>query len=146
MEAAPTIRFNWSKITTDEFAILERYDPEVATDITIYIGFNAEPSDRLIAVQVKSVLNQQQKVCLALAVTCIFIFSPEDWEVLNDKEKKVVTIDVPLALHLASLSLSTLRGILHAKTEGLPINTFVLPPINVTEMVKEKVVIVNKLS
>jgi hypothetical protein len=144
MEATPTIRFNWAKITTDEFAVVEKYDPAVATDITIHIGFDAEPVDRQVALQVKGVFNQQEKVCLVLAVTCIFILSPEDWATVYDKEQKVVTIDVPLALHLASLSLSTLRGVLHAKTEGLPINNFVLPPINVAEMVKEKVVIVDK--
>jgi len=144
MEAIPTIRFNWAKITTDEFAVLEKYDPAVATDITIHIGFDAEPGDRLVPVQVKGLFNQQQKVCLVLAITCIFMVSPEDWIALYDREQMVVTIEVPFAVHLASLSLSTLRGVLHAKTEGLSINTFVLPPINVAEMVKEKVVIMVK--
>jgi len=144
MEATPAIRFNWAKIMTDEFAVLEKYDPAVTTDITIHIGFDAESTDRLVAVQIKVVFNQQQKVCLVLAVTSIFILSTEDWVILYDREQKIITIEIPLALHLASLSLSTLRGVLHAKTEGLPMNTFVLPPINVSEIVKEKVVIAKK--
>jgi hypothetical protein len=141
MEATQTIRFNWAKITTDEFAVVEKYDPAVATDITIHFGFDAEPDDRLVAVQVKGVFSQQEKVYLVLAVTCFFVISPEDWVTLHDKEQKAVTLDVPLTLHLASLSLSTFRGVLHAKTESLPINTVVLPLINVAEIVKKKVLI-----
>lgn len=141
MEETPTIRFNWAKITTDEFAIVEKYDPTIPADITIHMGFDTEPADKIIALQVKVIIKQQQKVCLVLAVTSFFVLPQEDWAPLYNSHQKILTVDIPLSLHLASLSLSTLRGVLHVKTEGLSINTFVLPPINVAEMVKERVVI-----
>ena len=37
--------------------------------------------------------------------------------------------------------MGTLRGVLHAKVENTPYNMFILPTINVTELVKEDIVI-----
>ena len=36
------------------------------------------------------------------------------------------------------MTIGTTRGILHAKTEGTCFNKYVLPTINVTEIIKEK--------
>ncbi len=49
------------------------------------------------------------------------------------------TLIVPKGLlcHLAMLTVGTSRGILHAKTEGTCFNKYVLPTINVTEIIKE---------
>ena len=41
--------------------------------------------------------------------------------------------------HLSVITVGTARGVLHAKTENTPFNKFVLPTINVTELVKEDV-------
>ncbi|MPN63841.1 hypothetical protein SDC9_211608 [bioreactor metagenome] len=41
--------------------------------------------------------------------------------------------------HLAVITIGTARGILHAKTENTPFNQYVLPTINVSEMIKDDV-------
>ena len=54
-------------------------------------------------------------------------------------DNKTNTLNVPHGFpgHLAMLTGGTTRGILHAKTEGTCYNQYVLPTINVTEIIKE---------
>jgi hypothetical protein len=41
--------------------------------------------------------------------------------------------------HLTMITVSSVRGVLHAKTEGTIFNKYLLPTLDVTEMVKEDV-------
>ena len=45
-----------------------------------------------------------------------------------------------LAVHFAVLTIGSARGILHAKTEGTPFNEFLLPTIDVNNMLEEDVI------
>ncbi|HTO34642.1 MAG TPA: hypothetical protein VLZ72_00270, partial [Flavobacterium sp.] len=45
-----------------------------------------------------------------------------------------------LAVHFAVLTIGSARGVLHAKTEGTPFNEFLLPTIDVNNMLKENIV------
>lgn len=53
-----------------------------------------------------------------------------------EAESKTLTVPKGFLCHLAMLTVGTSRGILHAKTEGTCFNKYVLPVINVTEIIK----------
>ena len=55
----------------------------------------------------------------------------------QDAEK--IVIPKEFATHLLVLTIGTLRGVLHSKTENTEYNNFVLPTINVTEMINSDV-------
>jgi len=65
--------------------------------------------------------------------TCIFHIEPSDWEMLIIE--KGLLIPKVFITHLTLLTIGTVRGILHAKTEGTNFNGFLLPTVNVTELV-----------
>ena len=44
---------------------------------------------------------------------------------------------------MATIVVGTVRGIIHAKTEGTVLNAIVLPPINLTEIIKDDILIEN---
>ena len=46
--------------------------------------------------------------------------------------------------HLIVLTIGTVRGILHAKTEGTKYNSYILPTINVAELIKTDIVFSKK--
>ncbi|MBN9383475.1 MAG: hypothetical protein J0H74_22145 [Chitinophagaceae bacterium] len=140
MNELQTIRFSWIKITTDEFAVIEHFDTS-RMDIAINIGFAALPPEHVLAIQTKCTFNQQGKPRLVIAVSGYFDIDPVDWQTMYDKEKKTLYLALQPARALASLTLSTLRGVLHAKTEGLSVNAIPLPPIDLAEIVKEPVFI-----
>ena len=142
MAALQTIQFGWYKILTDEFAVTEeKYDPSAKADMKINLGFACMEAEMLLALQVKCLFYQQEKLLLAIAVSCLFIINPEDWGKMYDSPNKTLTLPRPPALHLAGLTVGTTRGALHAKTENLPMNAVIVPPVNLNEIIKEKVII-----
>ena len=58
----------------------------------------------------------------------------------ND-EANSLTIPKGFLNHMAMLTIGTTRGILHAKTENTSFNTFVVPPINLSDLIHEDAVI-----
>ena len=41
--------------------------------------------------------------------------------------------------HITMISISSVRGVLHAKTEGTEFNKYLLPTLDVTKMVEEDI-------
>lgn len=143
MENKDQISFGLRKITTEQFAIIESAFDKSNQNIQIgnglRFGFNLEK--RVITVLLSVQFNQDKGPFLLLEIGCLFEIIPEHWKTLYDEDTKEIKIPIALARHLVVLAMGTLRGVLHAKTENTPFNMFLLPTINVTEMVKEDVTI-----
>jgi hypothetical protein len=134
------IRFTFSKIVTDEFALLpEGYAPSIGATMKIALGFAGKTEDRSIGIQAKCMFYQEEKLLLVIAVSCWFKIAEEDWITLYKEENKTFLLPRAHALHLASITVSTARGVLHAKTENQVMNTLIVPPINLNEIIKEDI-------
>ena len=57
------------------------------------------------------------------------------------KQDNKIIIPKELLAHFGVHTIGTARGILHCKTEGTQFNTFILPPINVSERITEDIII-----
>ena len=57
----------------------------------------------------------------------------------ENKEKKELIVPKGFISHLVMISIGTTRGVLHSKTENTIYNKFLLPTINVNELIKEDV-------
>lgn len=137
-----SIRFVFNRITTDEFALTaEKYDPAVPSEMKIGMAFNFIKEEQVIVGQVKCMFYQLEKLLIVIAVSCLFKIVAEDWEKIYNEENKTFVLSRSPALHLASLTVSTARGVLHAKTENNVRNAIVIPPVNVNEMFKEDVIV-----
>ncbi len=142
MAELQNIHFAWYRITTDEFALTdEKSDTAVNAEMRINLGFNSIQQDRVITIQTKCLFYQGDKLLMVIAVTCFFIIAPEDWEHIYNAETTTLTIPLLPARHLASLCVSTTRGILHSKTEQMPEYNFIIPPVDLNEIIKEKVIV-----
>ena len=146
MENKDQISFGLRKITTEQFAIIESaYDKtqeNVQIGNSLRFGFNLEK--RIIIVFLSVQFNQDKGPFLITEIGCFFQIVEEDWSTLYNAELGEIKLPKPLAMHLVVLSMGTLRGVLHAKVENTPFNMFLLPAINVTELVKEDVLINTK--
>jgi hypothetical protein len=65
---------------------------------------------------------------------CHFAIKPESWEKLLNDGQKILVVPKGLMQHLAMLTVGTTRSILHAKTENTIFNKYVIPTINVAEI------------
>lgn len=78
-------------------------------------------------------LLNKQKVFIKIQVSCHFNIEPDTWtSFLKDSN---VVVPKNFISHLTILTIGTSRGILHAKTEGTEFNQFILPTINVNQLV-----------
>ncbi|REG87870.1 hypothetical protein [Winogradskyella sediminis] len=134
------IGFSLKKITTEQFAIIEsafKEGEDVQFSVNAKYGINEK--DKMVAVFVSPAFYQDKKAFLVLEIACHFKIVDDAWESFKNKDKTKLTIPVDFMRHLIMLTIGTARGVLHSRTENTPFNNFLMPTINVTEIVKSGV-------
>lgn len=141
MENKTSIGFGLRKITTEQFAIIEsaynKDNAEIRLGNTLRFGVNAEK--RMVTVLLSVQFSQENNPFLILQIGCQFEIASEHWQHFYKLEEESLTLPLAFARHLVVLAMGTLRGVLHAKTENTSFNKYLLPTINITELVKEDV-------
>ncbi|MCP4053319.1 hypothetical protein [Mesoflavibacter sp. CH_XMU1422-2] len=131
------IGFKLNKINTQQFAIIDDSYSSEKDDFTIEtnLGFGIDSKNAAIISLVKIEFEQDQNPFLIIEVSCEFDISSEFWKEFDNKDK--VRIPKGFMAHLAMITVGTTRGILHSKTENTKFNEFILPTLNITEMITE---------
>lgn len=143
MENKDQISFGLRQISTEQFAIIESaFDEskdnfELGTELRF--GFNTDK--RIITPLLAINFSQDKNPFLLLEIGCHFEIIEEHWNNLFNSDTKELKLPKELARHLVMLTVGTLRGVLHAKTENTPFNKFFIPTVNVNDLVKEDLVI-----
>jgi len=139
-KAVNTVGFKLHRIITEQFAIIkESYDnsnEEVGLSINLQFGLDKE--NHLIASSVQIQFMQNSKPFLVVQVANQFEVEEQAWKSFIKDDNRLI-IPKGFASHLVVLTVGTLRGVLHARTENTQFNKFVLPTINVMNMVKDDV-------
>lgn len=132
------VQFAISKITTEQFAILENaFAPGKDIKINTNIRFGADENKNMVACFTSFSFEIEQKAFLKIEAGCHFLVTRDSWNSLYGSEQQILKLPKGFLTHLAVLTVGTTRGILHSKTEGTDFNKFVLPTINIAEMIKE---------
>lgn len=129
------IEFALIGIQTLEFALLKELYSECNNQVGIKITVDFQIKsieDHEMVCMPEVYFIQEEKPFIKLKTACHFSVKPEQWNQFVHPEKGVIIFPKGFTDHLLMLSLGTLRGILHAKTEGTIFNRFFLPTINVT--------------
>lgn len=139
---ANIIKFALRKITTLQFATVDSVQVQLDTiNLNYGFGFGLNEENKIVGCSVKFEFFSNSNLFIVINVLCDFAIEPESWESFIDKEKNVMVLPISIATHLATLTVGTARGILHAKTENTDFNKYFIPTINVTDSLKEDVVI-----
>lgn len=125
-------------IKTEQYATFkENYKDKTKTRLNTGIEFKFNKDEKLIAVFVTIIFEQSKKAFLKLQVSCHFKISEDTFNGFCDDSK--ITFPKGFMTHLTMITVSSARGVLHGKTEGTIFNNYLLPTLDVTEMVKEDV-------
>lgn len=137
------IGFKISGINTEQFAVLEDvYDKEKDISINAGLQFSVDPKQKGIGVHFTVQFKHEEDVFLLLKTGCFFLIDPNKWNELLSENEKSIVFPKKFISHLSVLTIGTTRGILHEKLKEDPtFNQFLLPTINVMEIVKEDVII-----
>lgn len=143
MDKLEQVNFGLRKISTMQFAIIDSSFNEKINDIKyetrLRYEYNIEK--RIINVIVMVNFSQDKGPFIILEIGCYFEIEKEDWKKIYDVAQNELKIPLSVARHLVLLSIGTLRGVLHSKVENTPFNMFILPTINVNELVNEEVLL-----
>lgn len=134
------VGFALKRIITEQFAIVEEaYDDKLKINLGTNIRFTVDREKQMIGVFSLFKFEQGKIPFLILEVACHFQIAPASWKTFSISDTEKLVIPQGFMSHLAMLTVGTARGILHTKTEGTHFNQFLLPTINVADMIKSDV-------
>ena len=129
------IGFKLNKINTQQFAIIEDSYNSKNDDFTIEtnLGFGVDSKNAAIISLVKIQFEQNDVPFLIIEVSCEFDIVSKFWKEFDSEDN--IRMPKGFMAHLAMITVGTIRGVLHTKTENTKFNEFILPTLNVTEMI-----------
>lgn len=136
--AEAQIPFNIKAIATREFATIKNAHKD-GEEIGISTGFNfgVKHDSHTIAVLFDLAFESNKIPFVILKILMEFDVSPDAFKKFRNKDSKVITIPKGFLTHLAAMTVSTARGILHTKLEGTDLNFLLLPALNVSNILSE---------
>lgn len=139
-EETNKIGFSLKRITTEQFAIIESaFTDGKLVDLKAGLRFGINFENKIISIVFSTNLIQDKSPFLIIEVGCHFNIKLEAWNSFYNKNKTEMIVPRGFIGHLVMLTIGTTRGVLHSKTENTPFNNFLLPTLNVSEMVKKDV-------
>ena len=130
------VGFALKGIKTEQFAIFEEnYAPKKETGLGTELQFKLDQINKQIGVFLGFEFMQGKKVFIKIQVSCHFKIEESSWRSFIQENKLVVPQG--FLAHLAMITTGTSRGVLFAKTEGTQFSKFIVPTLNVAEMIQE---------
>jgi hypothetical protein len=141
MKNHPKIGFKLQNIKTEQFAILEEnYKQEKPIDLTTSIAFKINPEKMQIGVFAKFEFSQTKSIFLKIELSCHFELKKQSWDKLKKEENTKLEVPKDFLAHLLIITVGTTRGVLFAKTENTPYHQFIIPSLDINEMVDKDAV------
>lgn len=132
------IGFALQGIKTEQFAVFEEnYSPKKETNLHTELQFKLDQTNHQIAAFLGFEFKQSKKVFIKILVSCHFRIQEESWNNFKQQKENQLIIPKSLLTHLAIITTGTTRGILFAKTEGTVFSNFIVPTININEIIKK---------
>ena len=133
-----SIPYRISHIETIQFAI---FPDNFVNGQEVMVNTNCGYNVRSDLNQVRNVISvnyiQNEKLLLVVQLACYYDIAAEGFEAIKKEGK----IPVDFLRYMGSISVGTMRGVIHAKTEGTVLNPVVMPPINLEDMIKNDLLI-----
>lgn len=134
----PQIGFILQGIKTEQFAIFEEnYSAKKETGLGTELQFKLDQENKQIGVFLAFEFIQGKKVFLKIQVSCHFKVEESSWANFTPKVNNKLIVPKGFLAHLAMITTGTTRGVLFTKTEATPFSKFIIPTLNVAEMIKE---------
>lgn len=137
----PQIHFSFQGIKIEQFAVFEEnYQPKKENGVAVQIEFKLNHAIKQIGVFLSLDFEHGKKKFLKISVSCHFKIEEDSWGYFLQEDNTRIVIPKLFVSHIAMLTVSTTRGVLFAKTEGTLCSQFIVPLINVTEIITQDAV------
>ena len=130
MTAMKDIKYSLRGVSIDQFATpFEPASNDFVVNINIPIKTNYQEHAIAIGANVQFV--EKGKVFMVAEAFCHYQIEPDCWRELSEADSKDVVLPKGFINSLAGIAVSTVRGVLCAKTENTPFARFFVPLIMV---------------
>jgi len=132
-----SLGFAFVGLKTTQFSTNDKaYRSTGNLDLQTEMGFGIDVSRQLFIAEVKfNFLKKKDAPFMQIALQGQFEINKEGWQEITDSENHIFNFPKELITHLVVLTIGATRGALHAKTEGSVYNSYILPTVNVDEMI-----------
>lgn len=129
-------------LRTVSFAIIEvAYKKTGDANLITGLGFGLDINDHMVTCNIRfSFEKKKDQPFLVIEIEALFEIEKNDFLNKMKQDNNSYLVSKSLAIHFAVLTIGSARGILHAKTEGTPYNEYLLPTIDVKDMIPEDVI------
>lgn len=135
------IQYTLRGVSIEQFATL--FEPASDnTEVNVAIRIKTNYQEQAIAVGANVQFLEDGKAFLVAEVFCHYLIESNCWKELSGGDTKDVILPKEFVNSLAGIAVSTVRGVLCAKTENTPFSKFYLPLIMVNPKDGEDVKIV----
>jgi hypothetical protein len=132
------IGFNLVAIRTEQFALIEEnFNENEEVNLGSDFEFKLSCKNNQLGVYASFKFEQKGKVFLKIQVSCHFSIRPESWQ--NFCNNQEIVFPKGFMAHISMLTVGTTRGVLYSKTDGTIFSKFMLPLINVVDLINEDV-------
>lgn len=134
-----SVDYQLKRILSNQFAFIEDlYLHDETPKLDALFSFAIESEKQLIISRAKFSFSSSKGIFMVIEGSCFFEIEHSSWLELAQKDGRV-KIDKYFAAHISSLTIGTVRGMLHAKTEQTIYNSIFIPVINVEDLIKEEI-------
>lgn len=131
------VEFQLKGIKTEQFAVLaDHYNASKETGFKAQFQFKIHAPSQQIGVFGAFEFVQGKHVFMKIEISCHFFIVATAWNSFKQSENKFL-IPKGFMAHLAMITTGTCRGVLFVKTEGSEFSKFIIPTLNVAEMIEE---------
>ena len=140
MENKNNVGFSLKRLSTEQFAIIDSlYKEDENIEMKTSVRFGIDSTKKMIVVFFNVSFFQNNAPFLILETGSHFHIVNESWISFEDLLNNELNIPRGFISHLVMLSIGSTRGVLHSKTENTIFNKFLLPTINVNDLIKTDV-------
>lgn len=141
-EVKKNIGFVIRGISTRQFALIkESYSAGEAVEVLNGLGFGFDKENGVVSVFFNTKFESNNMPFIVLEISCEFKIDLASIQELINESKTSVQLPIGFAKHIAMLTIGTARGILHEKLAQTDFNQFVLPSVNLNDLVDGDIVI-----
>ncbi len=130
-----TIGYKVAALEVEQFATFEENLPadDVPVNVLTELGIEIT-EDQQVVMSTAFTFVESKSIFIKIKVKSYFAIDPDSWEALYRFSEVVLPED--FGRHILELSIATTRGILHTKTAGTLFSHFLLPTIEVSDLIE----------
>lgn len=135
------ISFAIKSIETVEFATINdafKNGEKVGITSGFKLGINTE--NHALKVQFDLSFVCEDRPFIILKVACDFDIEPNAFEKFKSSQANKIIVPKGFLTHLAVLTVGTARGVLHAKLDKTEFDQFLLPSLNIAQMIESDII------